>query len=139
MMKTIKITTLIYHDGPLLSEGRDPIGGHYLVMSVSDDAQGDRFVVAGIEPRQLRLFKNGSKDLLTALTDRVVSDWFIGRYTGDDGNVLVLEEQPGLLSESDFLPKPGFRLHPAPKNDAVLPKSKLTRKFVAPAGANPKK
>src|SRR5258708_2994189 len=112
-------TTLVYHDGPLLSEGRDPIGGHYLVMSVSDDAHGGRFVVAGISPDKLRSFKNGSIDLLEAFAERGIAEWFIGR-PGNNNDALILVPQDMPLDESGLLPKPGFQLREAPINDTSL-------------------
>ena len=123
-MRTIRITsTLLYCDGPILCDALDPIGGHYLVMSVSDDDLGERFVVAGIEPRKLRNFKNGKSDLLSTFTDRVIEEWYIGRSSTVNENELDLTGQEVSLAGSGLLPKPGFYLRPVVNARSTAKKS----------------
>ncbi len=80
MSRTIRLTKILeYYDGPILFEGRDFCGGHYIGVAVGSEGSDDLYAIIGVEPDRLRRFRNGSLDLLALMTEREDATWFTAR------------------------------------------------------------
>ena len=120
-MRSIRHTaTLYYYDGPQVFEARDAVGGHYVAVMVEPNGGQDQYLVAGVEPEQLRQFRNGALDLRSLLTDRAEEEWFLAIANGGLDLPLALQPQPTALAASSFLQEPGFLLHNSTSNSTVL-------------------
>lgn len=116
--------TLFYHDGPHVFEARDVVGNHYvavLVGSVLRDARGramehsgDSYLVAGVAPGQLRLFRSGAMDLRTLLLESDPNEHYLGTMEAGVDQPLQLDRLSTPLVDCGFLPDPGFLLHDEP-------------------------
>jgi len=111
---------LYCYDGPQVFEARDAVGGHYVAVMVEPNGGQDQYLVAGVEPEQLRQFRNGALDLRSLLTDRAEEEWFLAIANGGLDLPLALQPQPTALAASSFLPEPGFLLHNSTSNSTVL-------------------
>lgn len=121
MNRTIRLTKVLeYYDGPILFEGRDPIGGHYIGVAVDSEGPGDLYAIIGVEPERLRWFRNGSLDLLALMTEREDKTWYTGTQRADSADVFEITEQTRPLAETDYLPEPGFFLHDTPTESEVV-------------------
>ena len=110
-MKTVQHTsTLLYYDGPQIIEAADPIGGHYIAVMVEMADGRDQYLVTGAAPERLRQFRVGSLDLRSLLVESGDSEWYLATCGGEQGQTLSLTPQYGPISESPFLPEPGFVL-----------------------------
>ncbi len=111
-MKIIKHTaTLFYYDGVQVFEGRDAIGGHYVGMLVESERSADRYLIVGVSPENLRLFRVGALDLRSLLEQRPDGDWYLANLAAGWEEPFSLEPQSAELSGSALLPDPGFVLH----------------------------
>ena len=128
--------TLVYHDGPHVFEARDVMGSHYVAVLVDSDLRdarghamkqlGDSYLVAGIAPDQLRLFRSGAVDLRTLLLESDESEHYLGTMEAGIDQPLQLERFSTPLVDCGFLPDPGFLLHdesrvPAPPQSSSEP------------------
>jgi hypothetical protein len=121
MSNTVRLTKVLEHyDGPVLFEGRDSYGGHYIGVAVQSEGPGDLFAVVGVEPDRLRRFRNGSLDLLALMTEREDPTWFIGTQRMDGSDVFDIAAQTRPLAETDYLPERGFFLHDRPAKSEVV-------------------
>lgn len=112
MSKIVRLTKVLeYYDGPVLFEGRDSYGGHYIGLAVKSKGPDDLFAVIGVEPDRLRRFRNGSLDLLTLIAEREDPSWFTGTQRRGSSDIFEITLQTELLSETDYLPEQGFFLH----------------------------
>ena len=114
-MKHIHHTSTLFHyDGPQVFEARDAIGGQYIAILAPSDGADDRYLVAGVDPERLRLFRSGALDLRSLLIESDEE----GRYlaTAADGldHPLTLERLPTLPIDSELLPAIDFFLHDRP-------------------------
>lgn len=108
-MKTIRYTkTLYYHDGPQVFEARDSIGGHYVALMVESERSGDRYVVAGVAPEKLRLFRVGSLDLRSLMMEAEPDQCYLASFGETMGSPLVIEKERPSLDACRFLPDAGF-------------------------------
>lgn len=119
-MTTIQhAVTLDYYDGPIVFEGRDRIGGHYLAVA-ADSRDGDPvFAVVGVSPERVYQFRNGMVDLRAVMLEAGSEEWFLAtqnRATED----FNLEPQRTELAASAYLPDSGFRLDPAASSDVAV-------------------
>ena len=120
-MKTIQTTeTLVYYDGVEVFAGQDPIGGHYVGMRIDTTGEVDHYVVTGVPPERLRLFRSGVIDLRTLFLEAPGGEWFITRTEGEPGQPLILEPQSGSLLATDFLPEEGYLLEDMSVDDLAL-------------------
>ena len=103
--------TLVYYDGVQVFEGRDPIGGCYVGMMTESLDDIDRYLITGVAPGSLRLFRSGALDLKTLLLRGAEHGWYIAETNGDFTQQLVLQAQSGALIDKDFLPDDGFLLY----------------------------
>lgn len=121
MSRTIRLTKILeYYDGPILFEGRDLYGGHYIGVAVESDGPGDLYAIIGVEPDRLRRFRNGSLDLLALMTESEDPTWFTGTQRKDSADVFEITGQSSPLRETDYLPEPGFFLHDTPIESEVV-------------------
>ena len=121
VMKQIRQTSTLFHyDGPRVFEAQDAIGGQYIAVLASSDGAADRYLVAGVNPERLRLFRSGALDLRSLLVESDEE----GRYlaTAADGldHPLTLERLPALPMDSELLPAIDFFLHDRPAADYDL-------------------
>ena len=138
--------TLFYYDGPQVFEARDAIGGHYAAVAVEPDARSlsepppgegrGRYLVVGVAPEQLRLFRGGKIDLRSLLVGSEEDQ----RYTattsvGIDGP-LHLERLTGSLLDSGMLPYLGFLLHDRP-SDGLVKEARQRNNLVLEVVAEP--
>lgn len=111
---------LFYYDGVQIFEGKDSIGGHYIGLLIESDGGRDRYVVAGVEPERLWQFKAGRMDLRTLLAGREDQQCFIGSPAGGLSQPFALSAYDRPLTETNWLPEPGFLLHTAGANAEVI-------------------
>ena len=110
-MKTIRHTdTLVYYDGVQVFEGQDSVGGHFVGVMIDSLEDADVYLVAGVDPIQLKQFRSGSLDLKTLLLEGAEHGWYTTRADDDLMQSLILEVQEGPLGEREFLPDDGFLL-----------------------------
>jgi len=121
-MRTIRcFTTLLYYDGTQIFEARDAIGGHYVAVMADCGGDAARYLVAGVEPERLRLFRAGLLDLRGLLLERGVEEWFLANAPGGLAEPLALQPQGGALAQSGFLPDAGLVLRGHPAGDPACP------------------
>ena len=140
-MKTIlHHKTLFYYDGPHVFEARDAIGGHYIAMMVGSDLsgaredaiqeQGEYYLVAGVAPDQLRLFRSGATDLRSLLLESAPDEHYLGTVDAGVGQLLQLERLKTPLVNCGLLPDPGFLLYDRPTDDRVLTEARERNNLV---------
>ena len=137
-MKTILHTaTLLYYDGPLIFEGRDLIGGHY-VASMIDDANGvDIYAVVGVSPESLRRFRAGAIDLKSLMLETPDEQWYIAQPEGGEDVPIRLQPQTSPLAESDFLPDDGLVLYDDYIDDLALIEARVRDNVVFEFSVDP--
>ena len=137
-MKTIlHTTTLLYYDGPLIFEGRDLIGGHY-VASMIDDANGaDVYAVVGVSPESLRRFRAGAIDLKSLMLETPDEQWYIAQPEGGEDVPIRLQPQTSPLAESDFLPDDGLVLYDDSIDDLALAEARVRDNVVFEFSVDP--
>ena len=138
MSKTVhRTSTLVYYDGPILFEGRDNYGGHYIGMA-DNSKDSDKFIIVGVEPDRLRNFRGGSLDLFGLITEKDEdTTWFIGNMRDDDADIFDLEEQDIPIAESDCLPERGFFLHHSDAQSKVIEEARVHNRMVLEVSVDP--
>jgi len=137
-MKSIRyFATLFYYDGIQVFEARDAIGGHYVALMVEPTGEGDRYLLAGVEPERLRLFRTGELDLRALLLERAEADWFFAAPCNGFDAPLVLEPQTSPLQDCPDLPEPGFLLHDTPANSEALKEARSRNNLVLEIAVEP--
>lgn len=137
-MKTIRHTnTLFYYDGPQVFEGRDPIGGHYIAVMGPSEGLDARYLVAGVSPERLRLFRAGGVDLRTLLMDSDDEERFTATAHTNLDQPLKLDRLDKTLADSGFLPETGFLLHDHPTDEFVLKEARERNNLVFEMAAEP--
>ena len=127
-MKTIRLTEiLLYYDGVLLFEARDPIGGNYIGEAIDTVGDHDRYAVVGVSPEGLADFRAGQVDLRTLMLEAPGGEWYIAMPEGevDDPQDLIPQSTP--LAESGCLPEGTFFLRPEDPPDGKAVKRALER------------
>ena len=131
-MKTVKLSAVLdYYDGIQTFAAHDAIGGHYLATAIDTVGSFDRYLVVGVNPERLRALRAGSLDLRTLLLESPGGEWYTTIADGTIDDPLTLEPQSGPLSETDYLPDPGFFVADAPPVDAADLRRALERGQVA--------
>lgn len=124
-MKTILHThTLIYYDGILLFEARDPIGRHYIASQIDEVDGLDRYAVVGVSPDSLRRFRAGLLDLRSLMLEMPDGEWYIARPTADVDTPIDLEPQTARLEETEYLPDDGLVLYDDFIDDLAIEESR---------------
>ncbi len=120
-MKTIKPTEiLVYYDGVEVFAGQDAIGGNYVGTFVDSDGQVDRYLVTGVTPTNLRMFRNGNVDLRSLFTDAPEDEWFFINVEGEPESSMTLIAHTENADPSEFLPDEGFFVRDLPVDDLAL-------------------
>lgn len=110
-MKTIRhFNTLFYYDGPQVFEARDADGRPYVAVLVdADSIGGERYLVTGVAPERLGLFRSGGLDLKSLLVESDREERYVATADAGIDQPLQLEkltepiEDCGLLPDSCFL------------------------------------
>ena len=137
-MKTVQhTTTLFYYDGPQIFEARDKIGGHYVAVMVAPENDHDRYLVVGVAPEGLRLFRSGMVDLRSLLVEWAEGEWYLSTVENGLNALLPLVAQPGPLLATDLLPEPGFLLHDAPATTETLREARERNNLVLEVAVEP--
>lgn len=119
-MKTIRYTkTLYYYDGPQVFEARDSIGGHYIALMVESERSGGRYIVAGVAPENLRLFRVGSLDLRSLMMEFAPEQCYLASFGETMDSPLVIERKGASFDDGPFLPDPGFVISHRPTTDST--------------------
>ena len=114
MMKVIRLTEILdYYDGIQIFEGRDAAGGCYVDSLIDQVGPADRYLVTAAAPERLQQFREGRLDLRTLLLEAPGGRWYLSLDREGGDNPLPLELQPGLLTDTDYLPEPGLFLEGA--------------------------
>ena len=120
-MRNVQFTSsLLYYDGVQIFEGRDSIGGHYVGTLVNATSDGDLYVVTGVAPDRLRMFRSGVLDLRTLLLESSDAGWYFAVINDDFAAPFPIERQQGLLEDQDFLPHEGVFLFDDVVDDLAL-------------------
>jgi hypothetical protein len=137
-MKEIHHTaTLLYYDGPQIFEARDVIGGQYVGVLVDADGLGSRFLVVGVEPERLRLFRSGGLDLKSLLEERRAKEWFIVFTAEGLEKPLLLESESATQVPAEYLPDVGVFLHHGPVSDTALIEARNRNSLIFEAAVEP--
>ena len=145
-MKAVRYERMLfYYDGPQVFEARDAIGGHYVAVMVDSGlhsqttpsgASGDRFLVAGTAPEQLRQFRAGAIDLRSLLVDSDEDERYVATVGNSVEDTLALERLTIPLMESGYLPDEGFLLRDH-VSDGVLREARERNNLVVEIVAEP--
>ena len=137
-MKTIRHTrTLYYYDGPQVFEARDSIGGHYIALMIPAEGPGDRYVVAGIAPERMRMFRAGSLDLRSLMIDASPDECYLASF-GESVNTPLRIVREGIsLAEGAFLPDDGFHIYDSPTTDFTLGEARKRQNLVVEVAVDP--
>ncbi len=137
-MKAIRPTEILeYYDGVELFAGEDPIGGKYIGMRVDAGIQFDQYLVVGVSPKRLRVFRTGGVDLRTLFEEAPDDEWFIAIADGEPGEPLFLEAQSRSLFETGFLPEEGYLLDHVLVDDLALQRARERGNVVFEFSAEP--
>jgi len=137
-VKTIRHTaTLFYYDGPQVFEARDAIGGHYIAVMVEPQDGNDCYLVVGVAPERLRQFRAGGLDLHTLISEGGQDEWYLAPVLAGLTEPLPLQAQSALLSDSGFLPEPGFLLYDRPAEELALKEARERHNLVLEIAADP--
>ena len=137
-MKTITpIEVLVYYDGVEVFAAQDPIGGNYIGMIVDEAGETDSYLVTGVSPEQLRLFRSGALDLKTLLLEAKGDEWYLTRADGEWGDPLVLVNQTTPLATTDYLPDEGLLLDGVEIDDLALQQARERGNVVFEFSAEP--
>ncbi len=137
-MRTIRTTEiLVYYDGVEVFAAQDTIGGNYIGMIVNSETGTHRYLVSGVAPERLRLFRNGVLDLRTLFLEAPGDEWFITQADGDLGQPLDLVPQSGSLLSTDLLPEEGFVLVDVVSDDLALRQARERNNVIFEFSAEP--
>jgi hypothetical protein len=137
-MKSVRYhSTLFFYDGPQVIEARDSIGGHYIGLLVDDGGELPCFVFVGTPPERLRDFRLGSVELRTLLVDHSAEGWFLASGEASPETRWSLVPQAIALTETHWLPEPGFVLHDSPAEEESLRESRARNNLVLEVAVEP--
>lgn len=123
-------STLFYYDGPQVFDARDAIGGHYVAVAVPAGEGQDRYLLRGVAPEALGLFRSGRMDLRSLLLNSSEEDWYLATFGANPDESLRLESQGSSQPKSAWLPNPGFFLHRHPSTDDVVERARRENTLV---------
>ena len=139
--------TLFYYDGHQVFEARDSIGGHYIAVMTGTEFYGaaedkireggDRYLVTGVSPGRLRLFRSGVIDLRSLLVESDHDERYVAIADSGIDQPLQLRRLRVPLEGSSALPDPGFLLHDTPTDDHVLREARERNNLVIEIVAEP--
>jgi len=91
---------------------------------------GEHYMVAGVEPERLRRFRVGALDLRSLLLERAEEEWYLATVDMSLSEPLMLELQSRRLSETPYLPEPGFLLYGQPPSSETLTEARSRNNLV---------
>lgn len=130
-MKTVMPNTVLeYYDGIQIFTASDEIGGQYIGTMVGTEGDHGRYLIVGVSPANLHLFRCGEIDLRTLLLASPTYERFSTVATGkfsDPLNLMLLEEP---LEHGSLLPEEGFFLEEEPLQDELVSEAKARNNLV---------
>lgn len=130
-MKTVTpITILDYYDGIQIFTASDEIGGNYLGTMVGTVGDHGQYLVAGVSPSNLHLFRCGEMDLRTLLLASPPHERFITVASGKFSDMLKLTVLEEPLEQSSLLPDEDFFLEEEPVRDDLVSEAKLRNNLI---------
>ncbi len=130
-MKTVTPNTVLdYYDGIQIFTANDEIGGQYIATMVGTEGDHGRYLVTGVSPSNLHLFRCGEMDLRALLLTSPSHERFVTIASGkfSDPLSLTLVEEP--LEQSSLLPEDGFFLEDEPIQDPLVSQAKARNNLV---------
>lgn len=120
-MRPIRRTsTLVYYDGVQVFEGRDAIGGHYVGVMIASSSDSDRYLVAGIVPERLHLFRTGKIDLRSLFLEAGQDEWILADTVDGLESPVTPVRPKSSDAQMEWLPDDGFFLHDRSGDDLAL-------------------
>ena len=101
--------TIVYYDGILLFEAEDPIGGTYLASHVEPVPRGERYLVVGCRPDDLRLFRHGAIELRSLLQESAEYGWYLADLTNTERPMAIRDQGYEIIPEK-YLPGDGITI-----------------------------
>ena len=101
--------TLDYYDGILVFEAKDPIGGTYVALHLENREQGDRYLLVGCRPDELRMFRHGATDLRSLITKSAIYGWYLADLAELDIPLVIVKQGSGSVP-NDYLPGEGYKI-----------------------------
>ncbi len=84
--------TLVFYDGILLFEAKDPIGGTYLASHVKPVPKGDRYLLVGCRPEDLRMLRQGAIEPRSLMQESAEYGWFLADLTSTERPLDILDQ-----------------------------------------------
>ena len=112
-MRTIRhFSTLFYYAGPQIFEARDADGRHYVAVLVDSDSidGGVRYLVTGVAPERLGLFRSGVLDLRSLLVESDREERYVATADAGLDQPLQLDKLTEPIEDGGLLPDSGFLL-----------------------------
>ena len=130
-MKTVTPNTILdYYDGVQIFTAADDIGGQYIATMVGTEGHHGRYLVTGVSPSNLRLFRCGEMDLRALLLASPTYERFITVASGKFSEPLSLTSVEEPLEQSLLLPEDGFFLEEEPIQDPLVSEAKARNNLI---------
>ncbi len=130
-MKTVTPNTVLdYYDGIQIFTANDDIGGQYICTMVGTEGDYGRYLIAGVSPANLHLFRCGEMDLRTLLLESPPYERFITIASGTFSDSLNLTALKESLEHSSLLPQKGFFLEEEPIEDQLVSEARARNNLV---------
>lgn len=137
-MKTVTPNTVLeYYDGIQVFTASDEIGGQYIATMVGVEGGHGRYLVTGVSPVNLRLFRCGEMDLRNLLLASPAYERFIAVASGKFSDPLNLAPLDEPLEDTLLLPEEGFFLEEEPVQDLLVSEAKVRNNLVLEITATP--
>lgn len=114
-----RIRALVYYDGIQVFEGLDSVCGHHVGVLIDDSGPADRYLVTGVAPERLRLFRAGAIDLRTLFLEAGTDEWRLADVTDGFKAPLTPFRPKNPDACREHLPEEGFVLHRVTKTLAT--------------------
>ena len=132
-MKTVTPTTVLdYYDGIQIFAAQDATGGHYIGTMVGTEGDYGRYLVTGVSPADLHLFRCGEMDLRALLLASPTDERFITVATGKFSDPLRLTAVEEPLEQTAFLPEEGFFLEEEAIEDTPVSEAEAGNQTATP-------
>ena len=130
-MKTVTPNTVLdYYDGIQIFTASDEIGGQYIGTMVGTEGDHGRYLVTGVSPANLHLFRCGEMDLRDLLLASPTYERFITVASGKFSDPLSLTAVEEPLERGSLLPEEGFFLEEEPIQDSLVSEAKARNNLV---------
>ncbi len=130
-MKTVTPNTVLdYYDGVQIFTASDAIGGQYIGTMIGTEGDHGRYLITGVSPAHLHLFRCGEMDLRALLLASPIYERFITVASGEFSDPLSLTALEEPLEQSSLLPAEGFFLEEEPVQDPLVSKARLQNNLV---------